>query len=287
MILMLRSRICRRSDEDEHDIAFCLYPTYELHVKNLKAIFQMILMLCLLHSTTQAVAATTDWQIFTHGVENQADVVGGSLVGKPGAGKRAFYIELVRELLRELKITAPIQEVPFARGVSNFTDAGNIVLFNVSRTPERESLYQWVGPIISEKDYFYELASKPTSINVLADAKNKSVCVVRKNINDDRLTAQGFTNLTRIPYFSTCFRLLTEQRVDLVASATLGINEKLKEANVQANLIKQTPALIGESSGYIALSKSIPKEEVERWNIALKGLKQKGIYEKLYKKFVP
>lgn len=256
-------------------------------MKNLKNVFRLMLMFLLFHLTTHAVAATAEWKILTHGVENQADVVGGSLVGKPGAGKRAFYIELVRALLLELKITAPIQEVPFARGVSDLNDVGNIVLFNVSRTPERESLYQWVGPILSEKDYLYELASKPTGIKVLADAKNKSVCVVRKNISDERLTALGFTNLTKIPYFSTCFRMLVEQRVDLVASATLGINEKLKAAQVQANLIQQTPALISESTGYIALSKSIPKDEVERWNNAMKVLKQKGIYEKLYKKYVP
>jgi len=120
------------------------------------------LLLALLLATLPASAA--DWQVYTHSLGAQASTVDGSLRGQPHGGKRAFYVELVRALLGELGQPQSIVEVPLARGLKLVQSRNHVVLFNLSRTEEREHLVHWVGPTLHETDYLYELSVRPTGI---------------------------------------------------------------------------------------------------------------------------
>ncbi len=250
-----------------------------MHIKSL--------LLAVLMPLNCAMAANPDWSIYTHNVENQATMVNGSLVGVAHAGKRAYFIEVVRSLMQELGIKANIVEVPYARGMLYVTSSDGVVFFNISRIPERENQVAWVGPVLSETSYLYELANNPVHAETLDDVRHKAVCVLNKNVHDIQLTALGFTDLHRANTYSECFRRLVGKQVEFVASGGIGLQQKLQMAKIDAHVVRRTPIIIGQDDSYIALSKGTPKEETERWESAFKKLKDHGKIAALHKQFIP
>ena len=57
-------------------------------------------------------------------------------------------IEIVREIQRRLGVNDAIQVVPWARGLNKLDHEPNTMLLTMARTPERESQYQWIGPVV-------------------------------------------------------------------------------------------------------------------------------------------
>lgn len=230
-------------------------------------------------------ASAEHWQVYTHSLGEQGMTVGDTLHGKEHGGKRAFYLELVHALLAELGSSAPISEVPLARGLKMVTEQPHVVLFNLSRTPERESLVHWVGPTLQETDYLYENSATPTSIHSLSDARELPVCILNSSSHDDLLVQQGFTRLKRHNSYSGCFRMLAAGRVKLVASADGGLQQELAEAQVNPARIQATPVVLGHDRGFIALSKDTSRKEVARWQAALDKLRDNGQYQALYQRY--
>lgn len=224
---------------------------------------------------------SADWQIYTHSLGSQASLIDGELRGHPHGGKRAFYVELVRALLDELQQPAPILEVPLARGLKMVQSRANVVLFNLSRTRERESLVHWVGPTLQETDYFYELKAEPTNIRVMEDAVTLPVCVLNGSSHDSLLSDRAFTQVHRANSYAGCFRMLAAGRVQLVASADSDLQRKLAEAKVAAADVTATAVSLGRDEGYIALSIDTPAGEVTRWRQALAQLIRDGRYQRL------
>ncbi|WP_431689488.1 substrate-binding periplasmic protein [Hahella sp. NBU794] len=220
----------------------------------------------------------------THNVEGQVYTdQAGELRGIKHSGKRAFNIEVVRELMLAMKHPTKFQEVPFARGMQMVTKNNDLAMFNVSRTPDRENMVKWVGPIQKEEDYFYEMKSAPTGISKLEDARNvSSICVLNGAIHHKILNSYKFNNIyTNVSYVG-CFNMLKKGRVDLTVSASSTVLSKLKEAEISPDQIQRTPVVLLVSEGYIAFSNNIPDETVDKWQQALDRLKDSGEYEKLY-----
>jgi len=230
-------------------------------------------------------ACAEPWQVYTHSLGEQAEVINGALHGKEHGGKRAFYLELVHALLSELGSSAPISEVPLARGLKLITEQPQVVLFNLSRTPEREGLVHWIGPTLRETDYLYESSRAPTGIQALADATHLSVCILNGSVHDELLRQRGFNQLRRNNSYSGCLRMLAAGRVQLVASADTDLQQKLAEAQVDPAEIQATAVILGHDQGFIALSKSTPPSAVARWQAALEKLRDNGQYQALYRRY--
>lgn len=230
-------------------------------------------------------ASGAQWQVYTHSVGNQAGMVDGMLRGLPHGGKRAFYVELVRALLKDLEQPEQIVEVPLARGLKLVQSRPHVVLFNLSRTPDREHLVHWVGPTLEETDYLYEMKERPTGIRSLADAIPLPVCVLNGSSHDSLLTEHGFTDLQRANSYAGCFRMLDAGRVWLVASADTDLDRKLEEAQIGTTEVVSSAVSLGEDRGYIALSKETPLAEVRRWQAARRQMIRDGRYKRLYAEF--
>lgn len=227
-----------------------------------------------------------DWQVYTHSLGNQAHSVDGTLHGVAHAGKRAFHVELVRELLKEVGLPDEMVEVPLARGLLLLQSRPHVVLFNLSRAPDREHLVHWVGPTLEETDYLYELKAQPTGIREIGDATALTVCVLNGSSHDRLLVARGFTRLRRANSYAGCFRMLAAGRVRLVASADSDLASKLADAGVNADQVTPSAVSLGQDRGYIALSRQTSAEDVQRWCDALERLKRDGRYQQLHAAFV-
>lgn len=246
----------------------------------MKQILSIIITLLLISVN----AFASDIQFLTHSSDKQTklDKI-GELRGIKHAGKRAFYVEVIHEMMILMKVSRKIQQVPLARGLSMVQNENDYALFNLSQTPEREATVKWVGPIQIETDYFYEMKNAPTGIKTLEDAKKvKTIGVVRGGVHESTLLKNNFTNTYDLTDYKQCFLMLKAGRINLTATTSDTISEKLKEADISPDEIQQTPVVLIKAGGYLVFSKNIPDKMIRQWQDAFEQVKKSGKYEQLY-----
>lgn len=251
----------------------------------LNAYFRLALLLALPITLEPLHAASPTLTLITHSVGGQAEQRDDGLRGFPSGGSRAFYIELVRAMQAELKVTAPIVEVPFARGLRMVQTEPGVAFFNLIRTPDRESTVKWVGPISRQTDYLYARAGHGTLVRTMADARNHSICVLADSVHEQAVRNAGFQQVHTTSSYANCFRMLVAGHVELTASASDTVAQKVREAEIKPNAIRQTPVVLSRTDGYIAFSQDVAEKEVERWRQALRKLQKSGRYEALRERY--
>jgi polar amino acid transport system substrate-binding protein len=233
-------------------------------------------------------ANASELQFITHNIDGQTyKHESGELRGKKGGGRRAFNLELVREMMILLNYPVKFRKVPFKRGLLYVQNRDNYVFFNVTRNSDREMTAKWVGPLHSDKSYFYELKSTPSGIQTLDDAKkNNQICVLNGGVHEKILQKNGFENLTSNVSYTSCFQMLALKRVSLTITSISSLSDRLKNAGVAPQDIKQTPVLLTSSEGYLAFSKNISDEVIQQWQKTLDHLKHTGKYSQLVQEYL-
>ncbi|MCV2366932.1 substrate-binding periplasmic protein [Roseateles oligotrophus] len=221
-------------------------------------------------------------QFYTHSIGDQVQVRGEALQGKPHGGKRAFHVEVVRALMADLGYPDAITVVPFARGMKLVQEGSHRALFNVIRTPGRESSFKWVGPLLIDRDWFYESSQSANPLLGIEQARSLAVCVANGTGYEELLARQGFSRFERGVSYETCLRMLKAGRAALMASSEENFRGLLASAGLNAADFRRTPVEAGASPGYIAFSLDTPDAEVQRWSRALEKLRASPLWSQLY-----
>ncbi|WP_319561964.1 ABC transporter substrate-binding protein [Marispirochaeta sp.] len=161
-------------------------------------------------------------------------------------------------------------------------------MFTVFRTPEREDLYKWVGPIDSGSIFFYKRADNPLTINSIEDARNVDIIACRyAGLIPDLLRSMGFTNLETTATDSIqIYTKLLLGRCDLGISDTdLGVIYYLKEIGVPTNALTKIPVKVFEAELYIACSKDMPDSVVSDWQNTLEIFRNSEKYKEIRNKY--
>ena len=201
-----------------------------------------------------------------------------------------FSVEVVKELLDETGIEAPIIAYPWARAYRMSLNGENVLIFSMIRNEEREKHFKWVGSLIGTKDYyFWSLKnSKDIKINSLEEAKRYSIGVPRDNYQHQFLKNNGFTNLSITDDFDTALKMLYAQRIQAVMGSEISIAYRMRKLNLDYSMLKKHYK-IGQSWGdlSIAFSKNTPDELVTKFQLALMKIKNNGTYDRILKSWIP
>ena len=201
---------------------------------------------------------------------------------------KGFSVEIVREIMKELKVEYEIILLPHARGQIVADREPNILMFSRFRTPKREKKYKWIGPISESNIYFYKRKSDPRIFRTLADAKKVEIVTsLPSGLIHSFLIKNGFKNIIGSTTIAGHFLQLVNNRVDLVANTTpIGMTYYLKKANIPISTVEQTPIKILEFPLYISCSKSIPDHVIGKWQKALDKVKSSEKYEQIHNKYL-
>jgi len=196
-------------------------------------------------------------------------------------------VEVVREILRRLNQPDEMMILPWARGYNLLKSKPNVFLFSTTRTKERESRFQWVGPLCIARNGFYKKKGSGVRINSLEDAKKVgSIATYKEDAREQMLKSWGFTNLDSSKTAKSNLKKLMSSRVDLWFYDNLGMPSIVKSAGVNPADLELVLA-IDEVSLYIAVSKQTSKEIVEKWQQALQSMKEDGTFYSISKKWLP
>jgi polar amino acid transport system substrate-binding protein len=232
-----------------------------------------------------ALAETTEFM--THSVEGKVYIdEHGELRGLKHSGRRAFNVELVREMMLLVDHQVQFQIVPFARGQLALKKKRK-ALFNIARTEKREALYKWVGPLQVDNVYFYESVNQSKPVTDFDQAKNVSgICVLRGTSQHENLLALGFKNIFANNSWVACLQMLAMGRIDLVPISDSLVNTLMVEAHLTYKQIRKTPVMVQKNAGYIAFSKDHSDDEIAQWQQALDKLKRSGKYDELVQNYL-
>lgn len=202
---------------------------------------------------------------------------GGKLTG--------FTVELVKEIQRRVGNSDLIQIVPWSRGLYKLDNDKNTLLFSMAKTPDRESKYQWIGPISTMKYGFYVKNDSPIKITNLEDAKKiDSIGVYRNDILDLALTRRGFKNLDRADSNVSSLKKLMIGRVTVYAGAPVAVQKVVDLAGYSIEDVRLAFEFM-RTTLYIAASKDTDPSIVAKWNKALEEMKKEKVFLNIQKKY--
>lgn len=209
-----------------------------------------------------------------------------SLTGADGK-PTGYGVEVVSEIQKRVNNRDPIKIYPWARAYNLIKREPGVVVFTMSRTKEREPLFQWVGPIIENSWVFVAKKSSKLKIDSLDDARALPfIGVVRDYAWDKYLTGQGFSNLDRAAEYASNVNKTAMGRIPVFVSANLSYQHELA---VQGQKIQDYEVLMefNKVQMYIAHSKDSDKAMVQAWQSAFDAMKKDGTVARLLKKWIP
>ena len=174
---------------------------------------------------------------------------------------------------------------PWARAYDMALQEPNVLIFLIARTPAREAQFKWVSEFMRLDYHLYKLRTdQDVVVKSLADARAYSVGVVRDDMRQQYLRAQGFTRLVVSSQNSESFRKLLNRQVQLVPLSERDAAYFCEEAHVDFGLLERAYTLDGLSVGlYMAYSRSTADEVVLRTRNAYDKLKAEGTVARLMK----
>lgn len=197
-----------------------------------------------------------------------------------------YAYELVRDAQFELGISAEIQLTSFNRGWQLVRQAGPTALFPVSRSPERERLVKWVGPLLESNVYLFKRKGESLRLESIDDLRMLTSIGVQQGIRDDFvLSKMGLTNLYRSNSRELTLRALINKRVDVIPLSENALRSLLRTEGFAGDAIENTGFKLYASALYIAFSSDVDDETIRRWQRALDKVKH-AQHELLSRKYL-
>lgn len=226
------------------------------------------------------IASTRDWPALSIYTEDSPP--GNYLEDGRAEG---FAVEIVRDILRRLRLPDRIEVVPWARGYSRAKSAPNVVLFSTTRLPQRERLFHWVGPIYTQTWAFYGRKNSGLQIDSLEQARRVArIGTYLRDAKEQYLKSLGFENLVSANRNISNIRHLIDGDIDLWVSSDFNMPYQARQAGVDPGQLERLLAF-RRVENYIAFSLETPLTVVRAWQHCLDEIKQDGTYAALMEKY--
>lgn len=186
--------------------------------------------------------------------------------------------DIVRTLMKNAHIDVTIDVVPWQRAVMLAHAKPNNCVFSMSRTPEREPNYQWVGPLVYND---WALFAKSGSARKPADIAEVKTTRIGSYIGDaivDYLQSRGYQVDVAANDDLNPNKLLLG-RIDYWATGKLIGQYRLKQQNIS----DVEPVLVfNRTEMYLACHPGSSPQLIDRLNKLLVELNKHGDVERIY-----
>lgn len=197
-------------------------------------------------------------------------------------------VDVVKAIMNQLNMEDSIHVYPWARAYNEIQTNENRVLFLMARTPERDSLFKWAGPIFRDSVFFYKRSDdmrELTSLDALKSVKN--ILVNRGFPQQKMLEKMEFPNLYLTVNPKQDIRMMRAGRADIMVIGSAALGELIREEGLSAEFLINTGVHLFSTDLYIAFSKDVDSAYVERWNNAIRDLKDQGDLQKIFERYIP
>lgn len=190
--------------------------------------------------------------------------------------------EIVEELFKRAGVEYKLTLMPWKRAYEQTLSTPNTALFSTTRTPEREALFKWVGPLVSNNWVFFAKGDSTITLDSLEAAKQYSVGGYNGDAVADYLAAQGFSKLQLAANDRANAKKLDAGRIDLWASGQY-LGPYL--ANLEKTGLPKAIFTFKETEMSLAFHKDTPDDLIQKLNSALESMRQEGVLDQIKAKY--
>ena len=192
---------------------------------------------------------------------------------------KGITVDTLKEIWQHLNI--PEQEilvVPWARGYRFTLDHNNTALFTMSKTPARENLFKWVGPIFHSTHVLMAKKSSNFHFTNLGQIFYHSVAAIEGDISEISLHQIGFpsSNMAKVSQLKQAFLMMQSERVDMMIISIHGFTHLAKQLNFDPNDYQQVWQ-VNKIGNYLAFNINTPDEVIQAYQQAFDALEQKRL----------
>jgi polar amino acid transport system substrate-binding protein len=199
---------------------------------------------------------------------------------------KGISIDTLKALWKSMnRAERKILMVPWSRGYRFTLDSPNTALLTMSRTPAREHLFKWVGPLFNSTHVLIAKRSKNYNFTNLGQIFSHNVVAVQGDISEISLQQVGFPahNMAKVAEQKQGFLMLESDRVDMLAVSIHGFYHLAKEFNIDQNDYEQVWTL-NKIGNYIAFNNNTSDSLISSYqqafnNIEAERIKIKKRYE--------
>lgn len=201
--------------------------------------------------------------------------------------------EVVQAVFKEMGIAPSIQSMPWARAYDLALHADNVMIYSITRTPERESLFQWAGPIAPTRWFLFSTQARPVPLSNLQEAMDKryQIATVNQDVGEAFLLDHHFQigqTLQQSNHYALNYEKLKRGHVALWISDELNAVSTAHNAgdDPQAVLYRSLELPELEDGGFsAAFSRTTSAQTVEAFRAALQRLHDDGRYDQILRKW--
>ena len=204
-----------------------------------------------------------------------------------GGEVKGVSADLIRLIWARLGLPRQqIRAVPWARAYERIQHQPGTVLFSMARSPERESLFRWVGPIMNVRFVLFAKRDKHIALAGFDRLKGYSIGTLREDISDTILAPYASANtIEPVADMRQNVLKLKEDRLDMVAYEEfswphLVTRFGLDPSDFEAVLVlRETPV-------YYAFHHDTPAETVAAFQQALDSIKETAAYQHILSRYM-
>ena len=200
-------------------------------------------------------------------------------------------VAVVRALLAEAGMgDVAIENMPWARAYQVAKASPNILIFSITRTPDRETMFKWIGTI-APVDYSF-FAPKKSGLNLARaeDARQLRVATTTGDVVDQLFKRLEFPHVQTVggqTAYDQNVRKLLAGRVDVWGVATLPAIHFLESADLRGEIVRVGAIRELDSEGmYVAFGSQTADKVVVHFRRALERVKQRGVDREALQRFL-
>ncbi|WP_185964288.1 substrate-binding periplasmic protein [Aliikangiella marina] len=202
---------------------------------------------------------------------------------------QGFVIDLLDKLFAEAGL--PSQEIefyPWVRAYNIALKEKNTLILSLSRTPQRENHFFWIGKVNSEYFTFFALKSNQTiqPVESFDQLYQYRIVVTKNSAMEQYINKHPFPNVERTFALDEGYKLIARNRADLMLKAPSAREPKIKFGGYSEKDLK--PIYTPDNSRndfYIALSKGSDPRLILKIEKAFHTLAKAGKIEALKEKW--
>lgn len=201
---------------------------------------------------------------------------------------RGVSYEVLEAALKAVDIEmgqCTIKMYPWARIYDMIQHDSNTCAFTMRRTPEREALFKWAGPIV---DFRLAMIFKKTRVTIdkPSDIANYVVGIMKLNNFKNMLLGMGVKEenivVSSTPEKTTT--LLKHDRTDILVGDERATYHALNQIGVSSDELASY-YLSEKDYGYFAFNKTVPDTIVARLQKGLDAIKSSGQLDEILQKY--
>jgi len=162
-------------------------------------------------------------------------------------------------------------------------------IFTINRTPERENLFYWIGPILSKRTSLYRLRKRQdVQVERPEDLKRYKIAVILGHSLTRWLEQQGLRpgkELVVTPNKDVEMGVFLDGKADLITGNQYTMYRALQQRGLDMETVEEA-FFVNAKGYYLAANLAVPPSVIARLIAANIEVQQSGLPERLIRKYL-